>query len=125
MKDTTRFDDPGGWVYMNYGEERPWAPAAKPFPPEACNACHETSGADDWVFTQFYPVLRDNDPKLKAAPLKAEDVEVEKKAILEHLEAVPSPVPVEADALFAFLQEGGYKSFATQDAEPHPSAGPH
>jgi hypothetical protein len=28
------------------------------FPAEACNACHAAAAADDFVFTQFYPVLR-------------------------------------------------------------------
>lgn len=27
-------------------------------PTEACNACHEANGGQDWVFTQLYPVLR-------------------------------------------------------------------
>ena len=27
-------------------------------PTEACNACHEANGSQDWVFTQLYPVLR-------------------------------------------------------------------
>ncbi len=31
---------------------------AKAFPSAACNGCHLVSAADDFVFTQFYPVLR-------------------------------------------------------------------
>jgi len=32
-------------------------------PAEACNACHEASAAEDFVFSQFYPVLRSGKPK--------------------------------------------------------------
>jgi hypothetical protein len=31
-------------------------------PTEACNACHEASADEDFVFTQFYPVLRAGKP---------------------------------------------------------------
>ncbi|WP_039978138.1 cytochrome P460 family protein [Vibrio jasicida] len=66
VKDTERFSkDPGGWVYYSFGEERPWKDSAKPFPAAACNSCHSFQADDDFVFTQFYPVLRDNDPKKK------------------------------------------------------------
>lgn len=125
VKDTTRFDDPGGWVYMNFGEERPWAPTAEPFDAAACNACHEANGGDDFVFTQFYPVLRDNDPKLKQGVKPATTHTEEKDASLRQLPPSPSPVPVDEEALFAYLQNREYQSFETQDAEGHPSAGPH
>jgi len=32
-------------------------------PYEACSACHEAIAADDFVFTQFYPVLRAAKPE--------------------------------------------------------------
>ena len=32
---------------------------AAAFPAESCNACHEGAAADDFVFTQYYPVLRE------------------------------------------------------------------
>ena len=59
-KDTERFpDEPGGWVYYSFGHQpEPYAKTAEAFPAEACNACHETSAAYDFVFTQFYPVIR-------------------------------------------------------------------
>lgn len=128
VKDTTRFDDPGGWVYLNYGEERPWMPTAEPFDAASCNSCHEANGADDFVFTQFYPVLRDNDPKLKqgvmptAAPAEEEDAQLDQP---RQLPSVLSPTPVDEAALYEYLQQGEYKSFETADSEPHPSAGPH
>ena len=125
VKDKTRFKDPGGWVYLNYGEERPWAPTANPFPAGSCNACHDASAADDFVFTQFYPVLRDNDPKLKNGAGKGVIEAVKKKAEVKQLPACDSSVPVEVEALFAYLQEKKYESFKTRDSEAHPSAGPH
>lgn len=61
VKDSKRFSDmPGGWAYFSFGHKSPpYAETAKAFPAESCNACHEASAADDFVFTQFYPVLRD------------------------------------------------------------------
>ncbi|MGB7335385.1 MAG: cytochrome P460 family protein, partial [Salaquimonas sp.] len=102
VKDTTRYNDPGGWVYLNFGEERPWMPAASPFPAASCNACHEANGGDDFVFTQFYPVLRDNDPKLKQSAVmpKMEKTALEPKT---QMPAVESPLPTDLDALYKYL----------------------
>ena len=65
VKDTKRYPkEPGGWAYFSFGHKAPpYAKMAKAFPTESCNACHEASAADDWVFTQFYPVLRAAKPK--------------------------------------------------------------
>ena len=65
VKDTERFPNkPGGWVYFSFGHHAPpYAQTATAFPAESCNACHESAAADDFVFTQFYPVLRAADPK--------------------------------------------------------------
>ncbi|MDD9910555.1 MAG: cytochrome P460 family protein [Ahrensia sp.] len=72
VKDTNRFEDPGGWVYYNFGENpKQWADSAKPFPAASCNACHESAAANDFVFTQFYPVLRDSEPKVSDSRAKA------------------------------------------------------
>ena len=62
VKDTRRFaDEPGGWAYFSFGHNAPpYAATAAAFPAESCNGCHEASAAKDWVFTQFYPVLRAN-----------------------------------------------------------------
>lgn len=59
-KDTKRFaKEPGGWVYFSFGHKAPpYEKTAKAFPTESCNACHEGSADTDFVFTQFYPVLR-------------------------------------------------------------------
>ncbi len=59
VKDSKRFPgEPGGWAYFSFGHERPYAKTAKAFPTDSCNACHAASADDDFVFTQFYPVLR-------------------------------------------------------------------
>ncbi len=60
---------PGNWAYFSFSskDHKRLKAAARPFPAEACNACHAGAAADDFVFTQFYPVLRDG----KAAGIKA------------------------------------------------------
>ncbi len=58
VKDTRRFsEEPGGWAYFSFGHTLPYAKTAKAFPAESCNNCHEAAAAEDFVFTQFYPVL--------------------------------------------------------------------
>jgi hypothetical protein len=65
LKSKERYPDvPGNWAYFTYGHHaEPYSPAVAAMPAKACNACHEVSAADDFVFTQFYPVLRAADPK--------------------------------------------------------------
>jgi hypothetical protein len=60
IKDTGRFsDEPGGWVYYSFGHSgEPYAETAQAFPAKSCNSCHESNADTDFVFTQFYPVLR-------------------------------------------------------------------
>lgn len=60
VKDMEKFaDQPGGWVYYSFGHyPEPYEQTAEAFPADACNACHEANADDDFVFTQFYPVLR-------------------------------------------------------------------
>jgi len=59
IKDAERFpDEPGTWAYFSFGHSYPLAETAKEFPTAACNACHEASAADDFIFTQYYPILR-------------------------------------------------------------------
>lgn len=53
-------NEPGNWAYFSFSTEnhttlkKEMAAA----PAESCNSCHTTAAADDWVFTQYYPVLR-------------------------------------------------------------------
>ena len=68
IKDATLFaDEPGNWAYYSFGHVPPaeLAATAEPFPAESCNSCHEASADNDFIFTQFYPVLRAADPNLK------------------------------------------------------------
>lgn len=64
VKDSKRFpDEPGNWAYFSYGHKYPLASTAKAHPAASCNICHETTADEDWVFTQFYPVLRAAKPQ--------------------------------------------------------------
>ncbi len=53
-------DEPGNWAYFSFTNPTggQLTSKAKAFPTAACNGCHENSAADDFVFTQYYPVLR-------------------------------------------------------------------
>lgn len=52
-------DEPGHWAYFSFSQpdHQSLKDTAGAFPKEACNACHEASASDDFVFTQYYPVL--------------------------------------------------------------------
>lgn len=66
VKDTVRFkDEPGGWAYFSFGHKSEYADTAKAFPAASCNACHAASAETDFVFTQYYPVLREAMPSSK------------------------------------------------------------
>jgi len=53
-------NEPGNWAYFSFStpDHKTLNASAKAFPKESCNACHQASAADDFVFTQYYPVLR-------------------------------------------------------------------
>jgi hypothetical protein len=65
VKDSVRFkDEPGGWAYFSFGHKAPpYEQTATAMPTDSCNACHAESAGDDFVFTQFYPVLRAAKPQ--------------------------------------------------------------
>ena len=60
VKDAKRFaKEPGYWAYFSFmGDDGKAMASAKAQATTACNACHQKSAAEDWVFTQHYPVLR-------------------------------------------------------------------
>jgi hypothetical protein len=59
IKDTKRFkDEPGSWAYFSFGHKYPLKAEAAKNSAASCNTCHETSAAKDYVFSQYYPVLR-------------------------------------------------------------------
>ena len=66
IKDSERFaDEPGNWAYFSTAigaRESDYPGTMAALPTEACNSCHEANGAQDWVFTQLYPVLRSAKP---------------------------------------------------------------
>lgn len=53
VKDEKRF--PGKWAYFNFGANEQ---TAKPMPAAACWQCHNSHGAVDNTFVQFYPTLK-------------------------------------------------------------------
>ena len=61
VKDREKF--PEGWAYFNFGDGK--KTEARPIPKSSCFDCHLQHGADDNVFVQFYPVLRDVKKTLK------------------------------------------------------------
>ncbi len=147
IKSKERFpNEPGYWAYFSFGHEYPLADSAKAFPAASCNGCHESSAADDFVFTQYYPVLRvakgaKSNPENTgtATAHDGENCEACKAGVAGLMEAAtaagqataqtppgnPSGIPTEKNALFAFLKEGTYKSFPAKESGQHPSRGPH
>ena len=60
IKDSERFaNETGYWAYFSFGHSYPLADETKAQPSATCAACHQARAADDYVFTQFYPVLRE------------------------------------------------------------------
>ena len=53
-------NEPGNWAYFSFtdAEHGTLKATANAFPTASCNACHQASAQTDWVFTQYYPVLR-------------------------------------------------------------------
>jgi len=52
--------EPGNWAYFSFStpDLQSLTTTAEQFPSASCNSCHDASAADDFVFTQYYPVLR-------------------------------------------------------------------
>ena len=58
IKDKSRFkNEPGNWAYFSFGHKYPLKEKAKAQPAASCNDCHAGEADDDFVFTQYYPVL--------------------------------------------------------------------
>jgi hypothetical protein len=63
IKDSKRFkDEPGHWAYFSFGHEYPLAETAAMNRASSCNQCHQSNAAQDYVFTQYYPVIRAAEP---------------------------------------------------------------
>ena len=58
IKDSKRFPkEPGNWAYFSFGKRPNLAATARKLPAAACNLCHDQNAAEDWVFSQYYPIL--------------------------------------------------------------------
>ncbi len=141
IKDSKRFpDEPGNWAYFSFGHSYPLADSAEKFPAAACNACHEASAAEDFVFTQYYPVLRAANERRasRGGGSMAEGTasfDQMARAMSSRLDAASEPtadtgrvrgaIPTGQRALFQFLKSGEYKGFAASESENHPSRRPH
>jgi hypothetical protein len=60
VKDSKRFPkEPGNWAFFSFTNPgHPPNAKAKAKTTDACNVCHQQNAADDWVYTQYYPVLK-------------------------------------------------------------------
>jgi hypothetical protein len=66
VKDSKRFkDEPGHVGYFSFGHKYPLKAEVAMNPTSACNKCHQDNAQKDWVFTQYYPVLRAPAPHSK------------------------------------------------------------
>lgn len=132
-------NEPGNWAIFSFTSPKDGIlkDKTKPFPASACNACHQANAADDYVFTQYYPVLRaakavgDLVNPENAARREASEKESEDKDAGIWDATAPTPenidigIPLKEKELFAYLQKGDYKKFKHQEKETHKSAGPH
>jgi hypothetical protein len=67
IEDSKRFkDEPGHWAYFSFGHKYPLKKEVAKNAVSACNQCHQdNAGKTDWVFSQYYPVLRAAAPRSK------------------------------------------------------------
>ena len=66
IKDSKRFkDEPGNWGYFSFGHKHPLKKEASRNATASCNSCHQDGAAKDFVFSQYYPVLRAAAPHSK------------------------------------------------------------
>jgi hypothetical protein len=65
VKDSKRFAKTNGWGFFTFGHHPlPYAQSAEEAPASECASCHQTFVAKtDMTWVQFYPLLRDKDPK--------------------------------------------------------------
>ncbi len=130
-------DEPGNWAYFSFtnpgGDLKN---IGKAFKTNQCNACHNASAADDFVFTQYYPVLAaakgvgeniipENAARRVAAQAKAFSDAGVWDAMAPTPEGLTLDIPLGKEQLFAYLKSGKYKSYSNQEAAAHPSLGPH
>jgi hypothetical protein len=66
VKDSRRFkDEPGHWAYFSFGHKYPLKAEVAKGAVASCNECHQKNAKADYVFSQYYPVLRAAAPRSK------------------------------------------------------------
>ncbi|MCM5662627.1 cytochrome P460 family protein [Galbibacter mesophilus] len=68
VKSKERFPNrPGNWGFFKWQGKHSDEPSetSKVYPVQTCNQCHVAFAKKDYVFAQFYPILREFDPKGK------------------------------------------------------------
>ena len=65
VKDSKRFAKTNNWGFFTFGHHPlPYSQSAEEAPASECASCHQTFVAKtDMTWVQFYPLLRDKDPK--------------------------------------------------------------
>ena len=130
VKDSKRFaKEPGGWAYFSFGHQADYTKTAKMFDTESCNACHQASADTDFVFTQYYPVLRAAMPKsmrqaANDARAKAKKMDKQTMATAAKTMGVAkagSTADEYAMKVFEWLAKGNYKGYAAE-SNVHPSS---
>ncbi len=130
-------NEPGNWAYFSFTSPSDGILKAKTsaFATKDCNSCHAASAADDFVFTQDYPVLAaakavgNSTPENAARRAKiAMNAPKETDIWAATVETPNDPslgIPLDKAGLFAYLKKGTYKNFKNQESESHPGRGPH
>ncbi len=132
LKDSKRFkDEPGGWVYFSFGHKAEYEMTAKVMPTASCNACHQSSAATDFVFTQYYPVLREAMPQVMKQKQQGDmqsKAKMDDKAMKAAMGAMGEAMDANSDKkasyqekVFKWLVAKKYSNFAS-DSTVHPSS---
>lgn len=134
IKDSVRFkDEPGHWAYFSFGHQADYEKTAKAFPAASCNACHATSADTDFVFTQYYPVLREAMPQKKRMELESKKQSsktmnaAEMRAAMQAMGGAanqPASADQYAERVFHWLAGRNYRNFKAESAVHPSSSGP-
>ncbi len=129
-------NEPGNWAYFSFTNPKGnLKGVSTAFKTNQCNACHNASAADDFVFTQYYPVLAaakgvgeniipENASK-RIATVKEEPKAGKWEASVPTPENLTLEIPLGKEQLFKYLKSGKYKAYTNKETELHPSLGPH
>ena len=150
-------DEPGNWAIFSFSDMKTGMlkETSPVFPASSCVTCHQVNAADDFVFTQYYPILsaakgvganvnpedsakrsiqmmkKMSGKKQAAASSDGAELKPNSELGATWVGAVATPqnstldIPLEERALFSYLQSGKYKSWKYQEKAVHSSTGPH